>query len=258
MTFVPVPKYLQWHENRLPQTYQCSYNHLIVSGCSFTSSTLWFEGPASWPGYVRDRCAIDLVTDMSFPGVGNRYIADSIRHAIDTLHTNVDPRQILVVVMWSGIDRAEKILHDATTNPNWPRLGSQVYQRLDQKDITQQILQETTYQSFDLIMGLKRYLEQRNIAWAFTSYANLAFDPYIPKRDTTHHWHEYLDPASLRKIREFPWHPDSCLDYLYEWSFLHDHLNTGDGFHPPNEAVFSWTDQILLPSLCGRRLISKK
>lgn len=223
------------------------------------------RGAASWPGFVRDRCGIDLAIDMSFPGAGNRYISDSIRYAVDQLCRDSDTTDILVVVMWSGLDRAERVI---SINPcpqsqefRCPSLGNHVYERLSDHNpaaITEQILQASTLESFDLIIDTHAYLQERGIANVFTSYANLLWPPFIPKRDTTHHWHDYLDQDKIQQLKALPWVPHCGLDYLYEYSFVHDYLETGDHFHPPGEAIQEWTDRILLPTMASQHLISPR
>jgi hypothetical protein len=193
MNFLPVPKYLNWQDTRISQHYHCNQTLLITSGCSFTSSTVWLKGAASWPGYTRDRCGFEQAIDMSFPGAGNFFIADSIKYAIEKCCQEQDPEKILVIVMWSGIDRAEYTQIAETFSGNEPMLDNLVYKRLSEDLITDQVRRDTTNQSLACIKNLIEYLEHKSIAWVFTSYANLLFPPFVPKRDTTHHWQDYLD-----------------------------------------------------------------
>ena len=262
---VRVPKYLCWRHSHLEQTYQCGYHRLITSGCSFTSSTLYLRGAASWPGFVRDRCGIDLAIDMSFPGAGNRYISDSIRYAADELCRDADTQDILVVVMWSGLDRAERIEnidhHTQIQQYRYPILGRTGYKRIsdcDPQALTEQMRQDATQQSFELITGTLSWLQERGIASVFTSYANLLYPPFLPKRDTTHHWQDYLDQDRIDQLQAISWVPNQGLDYLYEYSFVHDYLETGDHFHPPERAIQEWTDHVLLPTIASQHLISPR
>jgi hypothetical protein len=63
---------------------------IAVSGCSFTYN--------SWPNFLDFHWQ---VTNLAWPGAGNKYIADSIIHA-----TSINTYD-LVLVMWSGITRLD-------------------------------------------------------------------------------------------------------------------------------------------------------
>mgnify|MGYP003344898755 CR=1 FL=1 len=141
MSTLPVPKYLNWPLTQsIQQHYNCDFDCLVTSGCSFTSSTTWLEGAASWPGYVRDRSGIQSCIDMSFPGVGNRYIADSIKYAIENYCESYSCKKILVIVMWSGIDRVESICEENSplNNKVNPCLGNKFYNREKKSFCTQE------------------------------------------------------------------------------------------------------------------------
>lgn len=239
---------------------------MITGGCSFTSSTLWLDGAASWPGYVRDRCGIEKAIDMSYPGAGNLLVSDSVRFALENLCADYPPSSILVAIMWSGIDR-EEIVRPATeteiSKGNQAIIDKKIYRRnnsshpLAQHDITKETRKKTTLLSRRLILEMRDLLDSLKVKWIFTGYANLLYPPFIPKRDTTHHWPEYLNKTQLKDLHDLPWLPKDPMDYLYEWSWKNDYLNDGDFFHPPNEANFAWTDQILLPQIEQLGLILK-
>jgi hypothetical protein len=251
---LPVPKYLNWPRSQsIEQKWHCDFDILITSGCSFTSSTTWLEGAASWPGYVRDRCGILSCIDMSFSSSGNQYIADSIKYAIENFWRQDQYKKLLVVVMWSGIDRVE-VISDSTSSQSTERLpvlGNQIYTRIPRSSCTI----DSVKMSKECILDLKTYLDARQIDWIFTSYVNLLFPPFIPKRDTTGHFEDFLTKTEIKELQSIPWIPSAGMDFLYEWSWKNDFLNTGDYFHPPNEANFAWTDQILLPQMANRNLI---
>lgn len=259
------PKYLCWPKsNGVAQNYDCDFDILITGGCSFTSSTLWFDGAASWPGYVKDRCGIEKVIDMSYPGAGNLFIADSVKFALSNLCDGHPHSSILVAIMWSGIDR-EEIVRSATEleirQRCHPIINDKIYLRTNlsnSHDISKETRKKTTLLSRGLILDMADWLDSANVKWVFTSYANLLYPPFVPKRDTTHHWPEYLDETQLKDLYDLPWLPKSPMDYLYEWAWTNDYLNQGDHFHPPIEANFAWTDQIFLPQIEKLGLIFKK
>lgn len=253
MKFLPVPKYLNWPRSQsIQQKWNCDFDILITSGCSFTSSTLWLEGAASWPGYVRDRCGISFCIDMSFPGAGNRYISESIKYTIENFWQTDKYKKPLVIVMWSGIDRFETVSNsNDISNTNSAVLGDKVYKRIPRSACQY----DTVKMSRDCILELKNYLDSRQIKWIFTSYCNVLFPPFIPKRDTTGHFQEFLTTQEIKQLQSIPWIPTDGMDFLYEWSWKNDLLNHGDYFHPPNEANLDWTDQIFLPQIANLNLI---
>jgi hypothetical protein len=238
-----VPKLLQW-KHSLSQHYVCAESILITSGCSFTASTLQLKTAASWPGYVVDRCRFDYCLDYSYPAAGNEYIANSILHHFSTVD-DTDIKKYKVMIMWSGIDRQEEKISGSTQQPT---INNVAYLRTKLENINRI---ESTQQSVRKILEVYNYLTSRGISFLFTFYSNLLFPPYIPKRDTTHHFEDYLDPAALNSLREIPWIPTDPMNYLYEYAFVNDFLTQGDHFHPPANCTLQWVDQVLLPELAG-------
>ena len=158
--------------------------------------------------------------------------------------------------MWSGIDRVESVcLETSPLNGKVnPCLGNKFYCRETKAFCTQ----ESAVASKEIILNLKQYLEELDITLLFTSYANVLFSPFVPKRDTTGHFPDFLTKTELNQLESIPWIPNNGMDYLYEWAWKNEFLNTGDYFHPPNEANFQWTDEILLPQMAERNLITEK
>lgn len=237
MEFLRPPKLLNW-ERQLRQEYTCDQSLLITSGCSFTASTTQLESAASWPGYVKDRCGFKSCIDMSYPGVGNRYIKDSVINAVEQCR---HPEDVLIIVMWSGLDRVESLVNGA----GQPTLNGVSYQRIDSELDTQQLID----QNAEYILDLSEYLNNNGIQYAFTTYINLLHEPYIPVRDTTPRLTDYHNQDKIKQVSNKINFPKTGSDYLYEWAFLNNYLNFGDRYHPPVEANLKWTDSVLLPNL---------
>ena len=249
MNLLPVPKLLQWTPS-LSQRYSCTQKILVTSGCSFTASSLQLKTAASWPGYVIDRCGFDQGIDWSYAGAGNEYIGDSILHFFSTISDD-KINQYMAIIMWSGIDRIEKKI----ASQEMPNLNGIVYQRL--QDIAPIIKQEKINRavtSATKMFEVFEYLTRRKILFAFTLYSNLLFPPYIPKRDTTFEFDEFLDKDNLKKLKSLPWIPSQPMDFLYEYAFVNNYIGE-DGFHPPVECNLAWTDNILLPCMQKQNLI---
>jgi hypothetical protein len=247
MTFLQVPKRMKWKYN-LSQTHFSNKSILITSGCSFTASTQQLDSAASWPGYVRDRCRFDYCIDYSYPGSGNEYIGDSILHHFSEIDNVND---YFVIIMWSGIDRKEEKIK----NIDWqPKIGDISYQR-SKAQLSHELRCQYANESADKMFKLYKYLTERNISFVFTSYVNLLFPPYIPKRDNTVEFDNLVDVDTLTKLKSLPWVPTNPMDYLYEYAFVNDYLTTGDYFHPPVECNLLWTDNILLPTMVKQGFI---
>lgn len=256
MHYLPVPKILKWPSN-LSQHYEFDRKILITSGCSFTACTMTLDCAASWPGYVRDRGGFDLAIDMSCPGAGNRYIHDSIVYALE--HLIDDPNQCMVMVMWSGLDRLDTVRSRSDPAPD-PKdvyghgmdLGDKTYYRC----VTNPNLAGTTDDSRDFMLALHDRLQDQDIPYASCMYANLLWPPFVPKRDTTHHFQDYLSAQDIDHLQQLPWTVMGN-DSLYEWALLNDYLDSGDFFHPPTQANLRWTDEVWLPAMRDKHLCGK-
>jgi len=84
---------------------------LVVSGCSFT-----FE-PWNWPTFVCNELGYDLV-NVGMASQGNGLIAKKIIYQLDKLLKTHKAEDIIVGVMWSGIDRNDFYTDDSKTISN--------------------------------------------------------------------------------------------------------------------------------------------
>lgn len=239
---LPPPKIMSWSYN-LKQTHCCNKNILITSGCSFTASTTQLKIAASWPGYLRDRCRFDYAVDLSYPGMGNDYICDTMKIYLES----VDCSNVLVIVMWSGLDRVYTI--------GGPAFNLSPSQTTQQKQISDEEKRSRAEFSWFKIQELKDFLISRNIPHAFTQYINLLWPPYLAYRDTTKSWDSWLKKDIVNQIRQCIDVPTNNKDFLYDWAFYNGYLNVGDQYHPPAECNLDWTDQVLIPNLARKALI---
>lgn len=75
-----------------------SVNHIVTSGCSFSVYQ-------KWPRYLYHQTKIP-VYGLGQDSAGNDWISKTaIYQASKLLQSNINPEEILIVVMWSGIDR---------------------------------------------------------------------------------------------------------------------------------------------------------
>ena len=87
-----------------------AFKHLVTSGCSFSDNVA-----LRWPHYLAARLGIPLY-NRGHGSAGNDWIAESTIYQISQLlNEGVDPKEILVVVMWSGIDRTNLFISQRDT-----------------------------------------------------------------------------------------------------------------------------------------------
>lgn len=96
------------------------YKHLITSGCSFTDNLDDYAGgPARWPHFLAQHGGMNLY-NRGQGSAGNDWISSSIIYQISTLLTEgVDPSEMLVIPMWSGIDRNSIFISETGTPRYW-------------------------------------------------------------------------------------------------------------------------------------------
>ena len=84
---------------------------LLASGCSFT-----FE-PWNWPTFVCDKMDYNLI-NVGMASSGNGLIGKKVIYQVDKLLKTQQPGDIVVGVMWSGVDRHDFYTDDSTRLSN--------------------------------------------------------------------------------------------------------------------------------------------
>ncbi len=248
----PPPKILGWPK-KIDQHYSCNFDLLIVSGCSFTASTTCYDYPLSWPGIVKDRCNIPMCIDLSYPGVGNEYIANSVLAAVEEQLVNDSQKKILVLISWSGLDRKEDLKIDYCKQP--PMIDNISCQRLQLSSLPMDpdIRAGEVWRSWKNIIFTKNYLDNKKITNGFFFYCNVFDPPFLPKRDLTPEWPGNISQPRLQSLQKIPWvipHNQSMFEFCFANDFLGDDL-----FHPAGDGVLAWTDRVLLPGLQKQNII---
>ena len=92
--------------------------HLVTSGCSFSDNCVNDTDvvPGRWPHFVAKRINAKLY-NRGQGSCGNDWISKSVIYETQKLLDNgINPQNILVMVMWSGIDRKGKFISRQETN----------------------------------------------------------------------------------------------------------------------------------------------
>ena len=84
--------------------------HLVTTGCSFST-------PGKWPHYLDSRLENIQVYNLGRDSAGNDWISKTaIYQSHKLLQSGVQPEEILIIVMWSGIDRKGLFISNNETN----------------------------------------------------------------------------------------------------------------------------------------------
>jgi len=103
----PIHNYMN---NKVDPFKERSNNNIITSGCSFTL------GDGTWPYHI-NQYKYGWVHNVGDTGAGNGYISRSIIWEVNNqIKLGKDPKDIEVIIMWSGITRKE-FLSTVRENP---------------------------------------------------------------------------------------------------------------------------------------------
>lgn len=107
----------------------CVFPKMLVSGCSFTHN-FPNNHVTNWPYYLRDLANIGHVYDVSMSGHGCQHIFNSIINEIER-NPDINPRDTMVMVMWSGLARTDVIAETTMVEP-WVHKTTPSSQRSDE------------------------------------------------------------------------------------------------------------------------------
>jgi len=229
-------------------------NQLVVSGCSFTQGA---QGE-TWAKHLN----ISGVTNLANSGAGNNYIC---RRTLNYLEAQGDPKNTLVIIMWSGTSRidvsvsTEWYKHIRTTFgygktdgiSNWIHTGSSgnvpVLEGVCKINDNQSLCVDSL-QNFIL---LETYLRARGYSYLFTSYANYWSEgqEYCATTEVDPNIGYHCKNLSLYKNFDFS-----------NWSFVNDKqdcfgefalddIRNRDDAHPSPDTHQRFAKEIVLPAI---------
>jgi hypothetical protein len=213
------------------------YKNLLVGGCSFTYNISDTDS-SSWPYYIRDKCGFNEVYDCSIQGAGNYQIMTSVIHALET--TPLDPKDTLIIVMWSGYGRDNVII--GKNVPTHPGFGYNYTDHVkcvpfSHKDKTRH---SRSIENYIYVVLLWEYLKSKGYNTVFLNFV----EPGMPSRDATFDITKFL-PLDLANRFKLMFSP---VENFYKYC-VKNNLLQKDDFHPTMEGHLRWAHDILAPAL---------
>ena len=245
-------------QKQFETVFDFNIKNLIVSGCSFTHNNS-MSASVAWPYYLRDLGGFENVFDTSLPAAGNYHISNSLIWALESEST--DPKQSLVIVMWSGNDRDDWITPVSNINQylfefkysdnvmsaiagGGASAEGRVNTKQSHKDFfATQDKESRAIKNYLLITNTWHYLQNNGFRFVFLNF----LDSNLPSRTGHFDIKKYLPKKQCKNL-------DNMIENIidpYAWSLKNDLLWTDD-FHPSPDGHLSWTKYVLLPHLKSR------
>lgn len=238
--------------------------NLVVSGCSFTKTTYENE----WALALVKEFDPEVHVNLAESGAGNHYIADSLQHYLT--NSKLNPRETLVLVMWSGPSRIDLTVADEYYNMlqtpyktsvlgknyvfsggelgNWQSdtMLRPVFENLYKTKNFNTLAQDTITN----IIQTRDFLKHKGYSFWFMSYVNYwqLTPEYVSDMDLSIGYYA-PELASVSDDGNWVWINDNK-DCFYEYAKTRQ-LISSDGFHPDEQAHQEFARQFLVPKIKG-------
>lgn len=240
---------------------------LLASGCSFTAPRIE-DDDYNWPEHLCKKLDIDLI-NVGMSSQGNGLISRKVIYNVEQLLKKYENSEILVGVMWSGVDRydyysnsnedvktwgsfppdipliknptniVENSYHWRIINHNWKNNEAKLYYENFYTDIF------STIMTIEHILRVQWYLDKYNISYFMTTYMNI-FDSKINTNEI-----KYL--YNLINFEKF-----LPVNGCYEWT-KENYAKTGfknrHDLHPTSFAHEKFSNEIIIPYLLKNNII---
>ena len=232
---------------------------LIVGGCSFTFET-W-----NWPTYVARDIGCGL-KNTGMGSMGNGLISKRLIYEIEQHLKIMSAQDIVVGVMWSGIDRNEFYVnkHDLTenldgwvenptnvtnqkkwliTNSHWKFKKSVMWYENYHTDVGSMI------KTIENILRLQWYLEHKGIKYFMTTYMDIFqknLKGYkIIEHEEVNYLYNLIDQSKFLEV-------NGCYEWLLE-NYKEDGFPKNKpnvwGTHPTKEGHKEFATKVILPHI---------
>lgn len=252
--------------NPWDETHSTHFTKMLVSGCSFT----WNNSEkhiCTWPYFAASLMQIDTanVYDCSQGASGSAHLLWSVINEIET-NPDITAQDTLIIVMWPGLTRTD-VIGNAGESVQWhPEKCAYHYN----KDYGSIALHNNKI-SIDASRSNSN-LNKLNLAYKtaigqdaqiYQSCLNIiALDNYLSNngyKNCMLTWHDpqyaldLVDKALAEKVSNLI---VNNVESLGSWARRNNMLSE-DRFHPSVQGHKEWTQQILMPLLCEKKLIDK-
>jgi len=242
---------------------------LVASGCSFT-----FE-PWNWPTFVAKEFDYDLI-NVGMASQGNGLISKKVIYQVNKLLETRSPEDIMVGVMWSGIDRDEFHVHNypyvkgkgspgntdgwvenptnildgeedrnwLITNITWKIPMALLWYRHFHTDIGALI------KTLENVLRTQWYLEKHGIKYFMSTFLNI-FDNEWVRNLIVHPEVNYLyDMVNKDTFLDVP----GCYEWVkancdHEYAFPESGADDRMGIHPTEYGHQKFTEHVIVPHI---------
>jgi hypothetical protein len=242
---------------------------LVASGCSFTFED-W-----NWPTFVAEELDYDLI-NVGMASQGNGLISKKAIYQVNKLLKTKDPEDILVGIMWSGIDRDEFYVRNypyvkgkgspgnvdgwienptnilegeehrnwLITNISWKIPMATLWYKHFHTDIGALI------QTLENVLRTQWYLEKYNIKYFMTTFLNIFENEWVKN---------YMEHPEVSYLYDMV-NKDTFLDVdgCYEWvknncdlsrAFPDGKPDDRMGIHPTEYGHRKFTEHVIIPHI---------
>lgn len=246
---------------------------LLASGCSFTFED-W-----NWPGFLSRKLNLDIL-NKGMASQGNGLISRKVISGLDELLKTYKKEEILVGIMWSGVNRHEYYTHspdDVKTwgffnnenhniknptdviqgeynwrilNPGWDSKEVRSYYEYFHNDISSMVF------TIEHILRIQWYLDGLGIDYFMSTYMDLFDYDYLMGNPEVAPLYSKINFEKFLPIK-------GCVEWVRE-NYIEDgmppgvdkHGNRGD--HPLPYGHEKFTDEVIIPYLNGLPNIPQK
>lgn len=254
---------------------------LITSGCSFSENSQFYDYQKedsyryfTWPSWLYKYLGGDYeFSSGSMGSQGNGLISRSIIYLVDDALKRYEPEDILVGIMWSGIDRfdyrcsdtemlsfkIENIDDGAMENPtgfvkdadkNWV-IGNPGWQHHEAQNYYRYFYDYTGHVIYTLehMLRVQWYLKSKNIKYFFTLYTDILYSDLKDASPEVTYLYKMLDEDNFLPVTsELGW-------LTKEKIFLEDFVVPDGINHPSNRQHDAFTQQVILKFLKDKKYI---
>ena len=236
---------------------------LVTSGCSFTNPGF------AWPYQLSKKYGFNL-DNIAIPSQGNGLISRKLINMLEHYPITYPSDDIIVGVMWSGINRYERIIESGdeyvgppylSQNPTWVvyqnktevrwRIMSHEWTKSEDCSIHYEIFNNeisSMVQTIEHILRTQWYLEFCNIKYFMSSFMNIFNDEKIMNHPDVKYLYEMVDFSKFLPIEGF-----------YEWNKEHYSVEGFDNikldWHPNEFGNVKLTEEIIIPHLLKNKII---